>query len=193
MFRRQLRICSLALIAVLICSVSAYCQSAFLTNETGSNMTTIGIGPNSSIVLIAGGDLLAVDGLDFGVNTLSTDGNNAPQVVNISGLGIFSGASTVFTPAPSPNSDATALLSIPNSTPFIDDAPVAEVFFDTSGLSDGDTFAYGITGDFLNDNERFETINVLTFLATVEAVPEPSSAGLLFALGSTLMMRRRRV
>lgn len=118
---------------------------------------------------------------------------NPPPVTNISGLGIFSGATASFTPASlSASSDAEGLLSIPNSVSLIDNAPVAEVFFDTTGLSDGDTFAYGVTGDFINGNERFETVNVLTFFATVEAVPEPSSAGLLLALGSFTMLRRKR-
>ncbi len=196
MFGKQIRIYSLALLAALACSASAYCQSPFLSHENGSNTTSIGIGPNSSILLFATANLPAVDSLDLSVGVLASDvgGNNilnpAP-VQSISGLGIFSGATTVFTPA-SQGGDANALLSIPNSTTLTGNPLVAEIFFDTTGLSDGDTFAYGVTGDFLNGNERFETINVLTFFATATAVPEPSSAGVLLALGTIVMMRRKR-
>jgi len=118
---------------------------------------------------------------------------NPPPVVNISGLGIFSGASTVFTPASlSASSNAEASFSIPNSAALTNGAPIAEVFFDTTGLSNGDVFLYGPDATFFNAGAEFETASVLTFFGTVVAVPEPSSASFLLALGSIVLMRRKR-
>ena len=157
-------------------------------------MSSIGIGPNASFVLFAEGttNLPAVDSLDIGVGTFSFFGGVSPPppVVNISGLGIFSGASTNFTPS---NFGASASFSLPNGAFLTENSPIAEVFFDTSGLSDGDVIEYGVDGFFFSGGTEFETINGLTFFANVEAVPEPSSAGLLLALGSIAMMRRKRV
>ena len=192
MFRRQFQICSLALVAALICSNSAYAQ--FISHSNDSNTTTIGIGPMSSIVFFAEGttNLPAVDSLDISVPVGSFFYgvvSPPPPVLNISGLGIFSGASTVFTAGP----DAEASFSLPSGAFLTENSPIAEVFFDTSGLSDGDSIEYGITGSFFSGGTEFETVNVLTFFANVEAVPEPSSAGLLLALGSIAMMRRKRV
>ena len=197
MFRRQLGICVLALITTMICSSSAYSQNNFLSHANDSNLTTIGIGPNASVVLFASADLPNVDSLDVSIPLLSpyvgSNLSNPPPVVNISGLGIFSGATTVFTPIGQSNlNGGGAVLSLPDSTALTGISPVAEIFFDTSGLSDGDTFAYGVESAFFDGNQRFESVNVLTFFATAEAVPEPSSAGFLAVLGSIAMMRRRR-
>ena len=199
MFRRQLGICILALITTLICSSSAYSQNSALFHASDSNLTTIGIGPNASVVLFASADLPNVDSLDISIPLLSPyEGgtlniSNPPPVVNISGLGIFSEATTVFSPIGQSNlNGGTAVLSLPDSTALTGTSPVAEIFFDTSGLSGGDTFAYGVESAFFDGNQRFESANVLTFFATAEAVPEPSSAGFLAVLGSIAMMRRRR-
>ena len=147
----------------------------------------------SSIVFFAEGttNLPAVDSLDISVpvGSFFYGVSPPPPVLNISGLGIFSGASTVFTAGP----DAEASFSLPSGAFLTENSPIAEVFFDTSGLSDGDSIEYGVTGSFFSGGTEFETVNVLTFFATVQSVPEPSSAGILFALGSIVMMRRKRV
>ena len=186
MFKKQLRVCSLALIAALTCSSSAYCQYNSLSTANGSSSATIGIGPNSSIVLFATAELPSVDSLDVSIQASP----NAPAVVNISGLGIFSEATTVFTPFG--QSNAAALLSLPNSTALTGTSPVAEIFFDTSELSVDDFFIYSVESAFFDGNQRFQSANVETFFATAVAVPEPSSAGFLAVLGSIAMMRRRR-
>ena len=188
MFKNQLRVCSFALITALICSSSAYCQyGPSLSTASGfnSNRTAIGIGPNSSIVLFATGSLPSVDSLD-----ISIPSPFATPVVNISGLGIFSEATTVFTPFG--QSNAAALLSLPNSTALTGSSPVAEIFFDTSELSVDDFFIYSVESAFFDGNQRFQSANVETFFATAVAVPESSSAGFLAVLGSIAMMRRRR-
>ena len=202
MLRSQLRIFSLVLFTALFCSTSAYCQTVSLTHSNFLNTTTIGIGSNASIVLFSessseDSNLPAVDSLDFSITVLDVDFSGssivAPTVTNISGLGIFSGATASFTPANlSASSNAEGVLSIPNSTALIDNAPVAEIFFDTTGLSEGDTFLYGFSGDFVNGNERFETFSALTFFGTAVSVPEPSSAGFILALGGVAMLRRKR-
>ena len=203
MFRRQFKICSLALVVALFCTASAYAQSIFIApsnNLNNLNLTTIGIGPNSSIELFAFSDSVAVDSLDLFVPVVSVydAGSPPPPIVNISGLGVFSGASTVFTPATPANSRAGASFSIPNSTVLTDGAPIAEVFFDTTGLSGGDSITFGFDGTtFFNAGAEIDANSVLTNFAFVVAdpepsVPEPSSAGLLLALGSIGMMRRRR-
>ena len=208
MFKRQSTICSLALVAALICSASAYSQSVFIAPSSdlnNLNFTTIGIGPNSSIELFAFSNSTAVDSLDLFVPVGSFFGavSPPPPVVNISGLGIFSGASTVFTPANlSATSDAGASFSLPNSAVLTDGAPIAEVFFDTTGLSGGDSIAFGFDNSiFFNAGEEVDANGVLTNFAFVEAVPEPngtavpepSSAALILALGSIVMMRRKRL
>ena len=177
----------------MICSSSAYSQNNFLSTND-SNLTTIGIGPNASVVLFASADLPNVDSLDVSIPLLSpyvgSNLSNPPPVVNISGLGIFSEATTVFTPFG--QSNAAALLSLPNSTALTGTSPVAEIFFDTSELSVDDFFIYSVESAFFDGNQRFQSANVETFFATAVAVPEPSSAGFLAVLGSIAMMRRRR-
>ena len=201
MLRKQLRIYSLALFTVLICSTSAYCQSISLTHSNSPNETTIGIGSNASIVLFSEGtNLPAVDSLELSISPASliqlfSDFVATPEITNISGLGIFEGATTSFTPFSPLNgfpnrSDAEAVFSIPSSTALVDNAPIAEIFFDTSELSEGNLFNYSISGVFLNGNERFEANNAFNFVATV--VPEPSSAAFMLALGSVAMLRRKR-
>jgi len=202
MSKGKYKIFSLALIATLICSASAYSQSLEFTHSNGSNQSTLGVGQNESfLVFVEGAAFPAVDSLELSIDVLDAGFfgtvTNPPAVVGVSGLGIFSGASTNFTPANvSASSQAEVVFSIPNSIVLADNTPVAEVFFDTTnGLSDGDVFAYGFNGDFVNNGtgERFETASVLTFFGTIEQVPEPSSAALLLALGSVIMMRRKRV
>ena len=182
----------------MICSSSAYSQNNFLSTND-SNLTTIGIGPNASVVLFASADLPNVDSLDISIPLLSPyvgstlNISNPPPVVNISGLGSFSGATTVFTPIGQSNlNGGGAVLSLPDSTALTGTSPVAEIFFDTSELSVDDFFIYSVESAFFDGNQRFQSANVETFFATAVAVPEPSSAGFLAVLGSIAMMRRRR-
>ena len=82
-----------------------------------------------------------------------------------------------------------------NAAALNDNTPVAEAFFDTTGLSDGDTFIYSIDGaSFIGVDQRYATTNAETFFATIDAnaVPEPSSAGFLLTVATTVMMRRKR-
>ena len=118
----------------------------------------------------------------------------APTVVGVSGLGVFSGSSSTFTPAAlSGSSFAEASLSIPTSTQ-LSDGLIVEIFFDTTGLLDGDQFLYGFTQNstFSNAGVPIFTTSQPTFGATGQSVPEPSSSGILLALGTIAMVRRKR-
>ena len=194
MFNTKFILSCLALFATLICSCDTYAQSdVFLTGE----IQTIGIGPNESFSILAEsntGTPVLVDGLVLFLDVLSIP--TAP-VVNVNGDGIFSGASVVFTPADlSSSSLAEASISIPFGAAILDPAPIAEIFFDTTALSDGDEISFGFvdginTTTFLNADTPVETNILLTFTAIV-AVPEPSSAAIFLALGCAGIARRRR-
>lgn len=194
---KQLRIYSIAIVTLVFCS-SAYGQLFYggFTHSNGSNNSTLDIGPNVSFELfLEGGELPSVDALELSISLGSAATN--PPITNLSGLGIFSDATVSFTPT---DFGGEALLSIPNAAALNDNTPVAEVFFDTTRLSDGDTFIYSIDGAFIDGvsfigvDQRYATTSVETFLATIDAnaVPEPSSAGFLLALATTVMMRRKR-
>ena len=184
---------SFALVAMLICCSSAYSQT-ILSAPT----QTIGIGPSESFLIFA--DSFApettVDSLDIFVDIPpALNPGGVPTVVNITGQGIFSGGSAVFTPA-TPSSSAQGSFSIPVSTAPTVQAPIAEIFFDTTGFSVGDQILFGLFDNtngstFSDAGEPLETAIQLTFTADI-AVPEPSSAGLLFALGCIGMIRRKR-
>ena len=192
---KKLRIYSIAIVTLVFCS-SAYGQLFYggFTHSNGSNNSTLNIGPNVSFELfLEGGELPSVDALELSISL----GSALPTITNLSGLGIFSDATVSFTPT---DFGGEALLSIPNAAVLNDNTPVAEVFFDTTGLSDGDTFIYSIDGAFIDGvsfigvDQRYATTSVETFFATIDAnaVPEPSSAGFLLALATTVMMRRKR-
>ena len=196
---KKLRIYSIALMTLVFCS-SAYGQLFYggFTHSKGSNNSTLGIGPNASFELfVEFGELPSVDSLELSISLGFNSAATLPPITNISGLGIFSDATVSFTPT---DFGGEALLSIPNAAVLNDNTPVAEVFFDTTGLSDGDTFIYSIDGAFIDGvsfigvDQRYATTSVETFLATIDAnaVPEPSSAGFLLALATTVMMRRKR-
>ena len=192
---KKLRIYSIAIVTLVFCS-SAYGQLFYggFTHSNGSNNSTLDIGPNVSFELfLEGGELPSVDALELSISL----GSALPPITNLSGLGIFSDATVSFTPT---DFGGEALLSIPNAAALNDNTPVAEVFFDTTRLSDGDTFIYSIDGAFIDGvsfigvDQRYATTSVETFFATIDAnaVPEPSSAGFLLALATTVMMRRKR-
>ena len=196
---KKLRIYSIALMTLVFCS-SAYGQLFYggFTHSKGSNNSTLGIGPNASFELfVEFGELPSVDSLELSISLGFNSAATLPPITNISGLGIFSDATVSFTPT---DFGGEALLSIPNAAVLNDNTPVAEVFFDTTGLSDGDTFIYSIDGAFIDGvsfigvDQRYATTSVETFFATIDAnaVPEPSSAGFLLALATTVMMRRKR-
>ena len=197
MFRKRFQICSLALGIMVICSSSAYSQIADITLSDTQQFQTVGIGPNESFLVFA--DSLngpSVDALNLFIPTptVTTPSSVTPTVVNVSGQGIFSGATTVFTPANvSGSSFAEGSLIIPVSAVPAQGAPIAEIFFDTTGLSNGDQFIFGFdqSSTFLNGDTVVSTTSQLTFTANV--VPEPSSVGILFAMGSLVMLRRKRV
>ena len=187
----------------LICTNSLYSQVGIdNTNQQ------VGIGPNEAITLVAldffgglGGNLPSVDALDivfYAPQSLQFSGVATPPVVNISGLGIFGGASTVFTPANlSASSAAEASLSILSSEALVEGAPVAEVILDTTGLSPGDTVIFGFNNatastSFFNDGVAVDTTFVLTNGFTV-SVPEPSTVTFMLTLGSVVLVRRMRV
>ena len=194
---KKLRIYSIALMTLVFCS-SAYGQLFYggFTHSKGSNNSTLDVAPNASFELfLEGGELPSVDALELSISLGSAA--TLPPITNLSGLGIFSAATVSFTPT---DFGGEALLSIPNAAALNDNTPVAEVFFDTTGLSDGDTFIYSIDGAFIDGvsfigvDQRYATTSVETFFATIDAnaVPEPSSAGFLLALATTVMMRRKR-
>lgn len=196
---KKLRIYSIAIVTLVFCS-SAYGQLFYggFTHSNGSNNSTLDIGPNVSFELfLEGGELPSVDALELSISLGFGSAATLPPITNLSGLGIFSDATVSFTPT---DFGGEALLSIPNAAALNDNTPVAEVFFDTTGLSDGDTFIYSIDGAFIDGvsfigvDQRYATTSVETFFATIDAnaVPEPSSAGFLLALATTVMMRRKR-
>jgi len=144
---KQLRIYSIAIVTLVFCS-SAYGQLFYggFTHSNGSNNSTLDIGPNVSFELfLEGGELPSVDALELSISLGSAATN--PPITNLSGLGIFSDATVSFTPT---DFGGEALLSIPNAAALNDNTPVAEVFFDTTRLSDGDTFIYSIDGAFID-------------------------------------------
>jgi len=171
MFKTKFQIFSLVLVVTLICSSSVYSQSLgnFFVNE-GSPV--LGIGPNESFVLFGSGD---------GVTAVA---------------GIFGGASSVFTTANvAAGSLAQATLTIPTATTVAVGTPIAEVFFDTSGFSDGDQFIFSASSStFANGGLIFTTAAAddPAFGTISSSVPEPSSGTLLLALASVAMIRRNR-
>ena len=186
---------------MLICSSSVYSQSTvnFFVNEGNP---VLGIGPNESFVLFGSGDgVTAVDTFNveifLGQAAPGAALVAAPPVVNISGAGIFGGASSVFTPANvAAGSPAQATLSIPATTTVAIRTPIAEVFFDTTGFSDGDQFIFSANSStFANGGLVFVTAAAddPAFGTIASAVPEPSSGTLLLALASVAMIRRNRV
>ena len=190
---KKLRIYSIALMTLVFCS-SAYGQLFYggFTHSKGSNNSTLGIGPNASFELfVEFGELPSVDSLELSISLGFNSAATLPPITNISGLGMFSDATVSFTPT---DFGGEALLSIASAAVLNDNTPVAEVFFDTTGLSDGDTFIYSIDGAFIDVDQIYATTNFETFFATIDAnaVPEPSSAGFLLALATTVMMRRKR-
>jgi len=186
MFRTKSLISSLALMAILFCSSSAYSQ-LFINGAT----TTAGIGPSESVFLFSSGSSV-VDAFSFDVQFPAA---NSPTVVNITaGQGPFSGGTNTFTPAvPLVGAADQASFSLPTSTT-VSTGVLAEIVFDTTNLSDGDTFTFFVPNPVAsNGGVEVETAVQLQFDVTVQSIPEPSSATVLLALGSVFMMRRKRV
>lgn len=198
MFRTKLQIYSLAFGVMLMCASSVYSQ-AVITISDPQQSQTVGIGPSESFLLYADNFIgtPSVDGLNLFVQTPSAGSLSSvsPTVVNVSGQGVFSAGSATFTPANvSASSFAEASLSIPAAAVPTQGAPFAEIFFDTSGLVAGDQFTFGLDQNttFLNSRALVPTTSQLTFTANVATVPEPSSVSILFALGSAVVLRRKR-
>ena len=182
MLKAKFRISSLALVAMLICSSNAYSQFIAL----GSNgAQTIGIGPNESFVIFGAsvGGAAPFMPIDVDALDLFVDNTGPANIVNISGLGVFSGASTTFTPASisaSSAAEASLLLPVVSAIP-TSSSPIAEIFFDTSGLSIGDSVSFVLGGNapntiFTNAGATITTNFQASFTADVVGVPEPSSA-----------------
>ena len=199
-----MQISSLALVALLTCTSNLDAQSSIILVESAPSGTqTVGIGPSGSVSVFADvNGFASVDGLDLFIDVLPAGGALpgqsqsmiAPTVVGVSGLGVFSGSSSTFTPAAlSGSSFAEASLSIPTSTQ-LSDGLIAEISLDTTGLLDGDQFLFGFSQNtfFSNAGVPIDTGSQLTFVVTGQSVPEPSSSGILLALGTIVMVRRKR-
>ena len=97
--------------------------------------------------------------------------------------------------------NTSGTFSIPTSAIPVTGDPIAEIFFDTTGVPDGASVIFGVNGNgpfpgvgntnFFNNGVAIDTFSALTLEFGVSA-PEPSSAGILLALGGVVAMRRKR-
>ena len=201
MFKTTMQISSLALVALLTCASNLDAQFITLVDPLPNPTQTVGIGPSESVSVFANVSLgpIPVDGLDLVISVSpgfpgQSQSMIAPPVIGVTGLGVFSGSSSTFTPAAlSGSSFAEASLSIPTSTQ-LSDGLIAEISLDTTGLLDGDQFLFGFSQNtfFSNAGVPIDTGSQLTFVVTGQSVPEPSSSGILLALGTIAMVRRKR-
>jgi len=218
MFKTKLRISGLALVVILFCSSSVYSQfpDEIFILESEDNITSpegfpnqIGIGPSESLLFsVSNPSNLSVDTLNLVLNGFSLN-SDVVRLVGINGLGIFDGVSSAdLSETVSPFGDSTVTGSLSIASSAVAEGNIAEFILDTTGVpsavqSSPDSVFDGVfevsfglnsnTGatTFLNDGAVVPTTNFLTLSFNV-AVPEPSSAGVLLALGSIVMMRRKR-
>ena len=170
---------------------------------------TVGVGTNETITLSATGtgsadnlSLTAVLG-DGGANPPFNGTDTGPTFVSFTPIGAFGGA-TIATGASFPLAQ-TSVFTIGSATPV--SGAFLDITVDTSSLSIGDTFdlfldapAAGpafttfFSGNNLDIETSFESPFVITVVGESEnpVVPEPSSAAILFAMGSFLSLKRRR-
>ncbi len=123
-----------------------------------------------------------------------------PPIHGVTGLGIFSNTTPVFTSTDFPELFGTFnsfSFSLPTPVVLSDNDPsraIAEFSLDTSGLSDGDFVSFGLAASqFFIGDERINTTALLSFNFEAEAIPEPSSACVLLGLGCVAALRRKRV
>lgn len=205
---RFLKLC-VALLATLSLTLEANAQiNVDLT-------PTVGIGASETLTFTASGPN-SVAGLNFFL--VIEDGGAAiggaatdPPIVSFTPTGFFGASTPAFaTSAPLATNGAftlpTGVTAIPGAAP----APFAFLDVDTSSLSVGSTFAVSLAGALPAGSFNSEFLDLSgnpvattfeggqPFIVTVvgedavAAVPEPSSAAVLIAIGSLVAMRRKR-
>lgn len=205
-FKTKLLTSSMALVAMLICTSGVYSQVTLELDPT------IGVGSNESIFISTSGfadvDALALTLVIGDGGTLLGGSTVDPDIVSIFGRGILEPGAvdsnpSVFAAVSTPQLNISST-SISGGAVPLDGLAIAEIFFDTSNLSPGDTFDVAFSAGagtaptlFFNAGAEVGTSFPDNFVVTVvgdsPAIPEPSSAVVLFALGSIGMMRRKRV
>jgi len=199
MLMTKLKISSLALAVMLICSSSVYSQVTLTLDPT------ISVGANESISLSTIG-AADVDALNLTLvvgdgGAILGGSDSSPEIVSVEGQGILAPSGTGLFAVESPQVTITTN-SISGGPVALDGAPVAEIFFDTTALSPGDTFNLSFDAGpgtnptaFFAAGDLVETNFADNFVVTVvggAAVPEPSSAVILLALGGMGLIRRNR-